>query len=68
MDPDLELDLAVDRDVQISLRQRALNLDRALRRFQRAAEFHQERVADSLDFGAVKHRKNSAQQTAMLFQ
>ena len=57
-----------DADVVISFGQRPLDLDRALRRFQCAAEFDQESVADGFDFRAVKARKNFAQQLAMFFQ
>ena len=41
---------------------------RALRRFQRAPEFDQKSVADGFDFGAVKPRKDFAQQPAMFLQ
>ena len=59
---DLEFDPPVGRDVMVALGQGALDFDGALRRFQRAAEFDQESVADGFDFGAVKPRKNFAQQ------
>jgi hypothetical protein len=52
----------------VSFGQASLDFDRALGRFQRAAEFDQESVADSLDLRAVKPRENFAQQPAMFFQ
>ena len=66
--PDLKFDSPVGGNVVVPLRQRALNFDRALRRFQRAAEFNQEGVADGLDLCAVKPRENFPQQPAMLLQ
>ena len=65
---DLELDAPVGRDVMVALGQGALDLDRALRRFQRTAEFYKESVTDCFDFGAVKARKDRAQQLPMFFK
>ena len=65
---DFKFDAPVGRDVVIPLGQGALDLDRALRRFQRAAEFYKESVTDGFDFGARKARKDLAQQLAMFFK
>ena len=68
MNPNLQFDPAIRCDVMVSLGQGTLNFDGALRRFQRTPELDQKRVPDGFDFGAVKPRKNFAQQAAMLFQ
>jgi hypothetical protein len=45
-----------------------LNLDRALRRFQRAVELDQKCIADGFNFAAVKARKDFAEQLPMFFE
>jgi len=65
---DLEFDPPVAGNVVVGLGQGALDFDAALRRFQRAAEFHKESITDDFDFGAVKARENLPQQMAMFFE
>src|SRR5439155_20043159 len=65
---DLEFDPPVERDVVVALGQGALDFDAALRRLQRAAEFHKEGITDGFDFRAVKARKDLPQQMAMFFE
>jgi hypothetical protein len=65
---DFECDFSVGAHVMVPLGQSALDLDGAPRRFQRAPEFHQESVADGLDFRAMKAGKDFPQQPAMLFE
>ena len=57
---DLEFHPTIERDVMVALGQGSLDFDRALRRFQRTAEFYKESVTDGFDFGAVKARKDLA--------
>ena len=52
----------------VALGQRALDLDRALRGFQGALEFHQKSVADRFDLSAVKARPNRTKNSAMLLE
>jgi hypothetical protein len=68
VNPDLKFDSAVGADIMIPLGQRPLNFDRALRRFECASKLYEESVADGFNFGAVKARKNLAQQASMFFQ
>ncbi len=48
--------------------QGALDFNGALSRFQCAAEFNEESVADGFDFRPVKARKDFTEQAAMFFQ
>ena len=68
VDADAHLELAFGRRGEIALRQRALDLDGALRRFERAGEFDQEPIAQGLDLQPVEAREEVAQQTAVLLQ
>ncbi len=68
MNADSHLDLAVRRRIGIALGQRSLDFNRALRRFQRAPKFDQERVANGFYFSAVKPRKDFPKQPAMFLQ
>src|ERR1700731_1959103 len=56
------------RDVVIALRERALNLDCTLHRFESAVELEQESVADRFRLEAVEARQNLTQYSAMFFQ
>ena len=68
MDADLDFDPTVGGDVMIALGQGPLDLDGTLRRFQRAVELDQERVANGFDLGPVKTRKDLSKQSPMFFQ
>jgi hypothetical protein len=50
------------------MRQRALDLNGALRGFQGAAKFGKESVADGLDFRAVEAGKERPQQAPVFFE
>src|SRR5437667_253682 len=65
---DSHLDLPFRRGVSIPFRQSALYGDGTLGRFQRAVELDQKRVADGLNLGPVKPRKDFAEERAMFFQ
>ncbi|HEY2102527.1 MAG TPA: hypothetical protein VGH08_04655 [Chthoniobacterales bacterium] len=65
MDADLQLDMAFGRHVMIEMSKLALNLDRALCRFQRTLKLHQERVANGFDLSSMETRKDFPQQLAM---
>ena len=52
----------------VTLGQRALNFDGALRRLQRAVELDQKSVADRFDLSAVKPRKDLSKQLPMFLQ
>ncbi len=65
---DFEFNPPIRRDVMVALGQSALDFNCALRRFQRAAEFHQESVTDGFDLGTVEPGKDLAQEPSMFFE
>ena len=65
---DFKLDASIRRDIGIAFGQRSLDFNRALRCFQRAPEFDQERVTNRFYFSAVKPRKDFPKQPAMFLQ
>jgi hypothetical protein len=68
MNSNLQFDASIVRDAEIAFRQSALDFDGALRRFQRAGEFHEESVTDGFDLGTVEPRKDFSQKPAVFFE
>jgi len=68
VDADLELDSPLGGDVVITVRQRTLDFDGALRCLERAVEFDEKRIADGLDLSAVEARKKRTQQLSVLLE
>jgi hypothetical protein len=68
MNSDPQFDATLARDIVIAFRERPLNLNHTLHRFECASELEQKSITDRLDLSAVEACENCPQQATMFFQ